>query len=42
MRATTTTHLEFEPLDLVAGLAALMPRPRINLVTRPIRRGGVM
>ena len=27
-----TTHLEFEPLDLLARLAALTPRPRINLI----------
>ena len=30
--ANGTTHLEFEPLDLLARLAALTPRPRINLV----------
>ena len=30
--ADGTTHLEFEPLDLLARLAALTPRPRINLV----------
>jgi hypothetical protein len=27
-----TTHLVFEPLDFLARLAALTPRPRINLV----------
>jgi hypothetical protein len=27
-----TRHLVFEPLDLVARLAALTPRPRINLI----------
>ena len=30
--ADGTTHLEFEPLDLLARLAAPTPRPRINLV----------
>ncbi len=30
--ADGTTHLEFEPLDLLARLAALTPRPRINLI----------
>ena len=30
--ANGTTHLEFKPLDLLARLAALTPRPRINLV----------
>ena len=27
-----TSHLVFEPLDLLARLAALTPRPRINLI----------
>jgi len=27
-----TTHLLFEPLDFVARLAALIPKPRINLI----------
>jgi Putative transposase len=27
-----TTHLVLEPLDFLARLAALTPRPRINLV----------
>ena len=26
-----TTHLVFEPLDFIARLAALVPRPRVNL-----------
>jgi hypothetical protein len=26
-----TTHVLFEPLDLLARLAALVPRPRVNL-----------
>jgi hypothetical protein len=26
-----TTHVIFEPLDFVARLAALVPRPRVNL-----------
>ena len=26
-----TTHFLFEPLDLLAKLAALLPRPRVNL-----------
>ena len=30
--ADGTTYLEFEPLDLLARLAALTPRPRINLI----------
>lgn len=27
-----TTHVFFEPLDLIARLAALIPKPRINLI----------
>ena len=27
-----TSHLVFEPLDFLARLAALVPRPRINLI----------
>ena len=27
-----TTHLLFEPLDLIARLAALVPKPRINRI----------
>ena len=27
-----TSHLVFEPMDFLARLAALIPRPRINLV----------
>ncbi|MGH7311985.1 MAG: IS91 family transposase, partial [Candidatus Rokuibacteriota bacterium] len=30
--ADGTSHLVFEPLELLARLAALTPRPRINLV----------
>jgi hypothetical protein len=30
--ADGTTHLVFEPLELLERLAALTPRPRINLV----------
>jgi hypothetical protein len=26
-----TTHVIFEPLDVIAKLAALVPRPRVNL-----------
>jgi hypothetical protein len=26
-----TTHVIFEPLDFIAKLAALVPRPRVNL-----------
>ncbi len=26
-----TTHVIFEPLDFIARLAALVPRPRVNL-----------
>ena len=26
-----TTHVLFEPLDFIARLAALVPRPRVNL-----------
>ena len=26
-----TTHVVFEPLDFIARLAALVPRPRVNL-----------
>ena len=26
-----TTHVMFEPLDFVARLAALVPKPRVNL-----------
>jgi hypothetical protein len=26
-----TTHIVFEPLDFIARLAALVPRPRVNL-----------
>ena len=26
-----TTHVVFEPMDLLAGLAALVPKPRVNL-----------
>ncbi len=26
-----TTHVLFEPLDFIAGLAALVPKPRVNL-----------
>ena len=28
-----STHVVLEPLDLIARLAALVPRPRVNLVT---------
>ncbi len=27
-----TTHVFFEPLDLMARLAALIPKPRVNLI----------
>jgi hypothetical protein len=27
-----TSHLVFAPLDLLARLAALVPRPRVNLI----------
>ena len=27
-----TTHMFFEPLDLMARLVALIPKPRVNLV----------
>jgi hypothetical protein len=30
--ADGTSHLVFEPLDLLARLAALVPRPRVNLI----------
>ena len=30
-----TTHLRFEPIELLERLAALTPRPRINLVFAP-------
>ena len=30
-----TTHVIFEPLDFIAGLAALVPRPRVNLTRYP-------
>jgi hypothetical protein len=26
-----TTHMIFEPLDFIARLAALVPKPRVNL-----------
>jgi hypothetical protein len=26
-----TTHVMFEPLDFIAGLAPLVPKPRVNL-----------
>jgi len=26
-----TTHVIFEPLDFIAGLAPLVPKPRVNL-----------
>ena len=29
--ANGTTHILFEPLDFIAKLAALVPRPRVNL-----------
>ena len=40
-----TTHMIFEPLDFIAKLAALVPKPRTNLTrfariipdTRPLR-----
>ncbi len=31
MRNNGTTHVVFEPLDFLARLAALVPRPRVNL-----------
>jgi hypothetical protein len=31
-QADGTSHLVFEPLDFLARLAALTPRPRVNLV----------
>ena len=27
-----TTHVFFEPLDFIARLAALVPKPRLNLI----------
>ena len=27
-----TTHVLFEPLDFLARLAALVPKPRVNLI----------
>ncbi len=27
-----TTHVIFEPLDFIARLAALVPKPRVNLI----------
>jgi hypothetical protein len=30
-RSDGTTHVLFEPLDLLARLAALVPKPRVNL-----------
>ena len=32
-----TTHVIFEPLDLIARLVALVPKPRVNLLTRRLR-----
>ena len=32
-----TTHVIFEPLDFIAKLAALVPKPRVNLTTLPRR-----
>jgi hypothetical protein len=44
-----TTHVKFDPIDLLGRLAALIPRPRINLVLyygvlapRAVRRAGVV
>jgi hypothetical protein len=34
-----TTHLVFDPIELLERLAALTPRPRINLVRLPMGRG---
>ena len=36
-----TTHVVLDPLDFIARLAALVPRPRLNL-TRSSSRGGVV
>jgi hypothetical protein len=33
--ADGTTHLRFDPIDLLERLAALTPRPRINLILYP-------
>ncbi len=42
--ADGTSHLVFEPLDFLARLASLTPRPRINLIfyhgCSPRMRGG--
>ena len=42
-----TTHLLFDPIELLERLAALTPRPRVNLVlyygvlgARPLARAG--
>lgn len=37
--ADGTSHLLFEPLELLEKLAALIPRPRINLVLYPEKGG---
>jgi hypothetical protein len=35
--ADGTTHVLFEPLDFIARLAALVPKPRVNLTPLPRR-----
>lgn len=40
--ANGTTHLLYEPLDFLAKLSALIPRPQNNLIQYPWRARGTL